>query len=270
MAEYFDSPPFLTGDAERQIRELRSYLTDTMEKLNRALEGVGAEIRTYTETQIGALAQASGEKDPGGAADDVMQRAENLRSMIIKEADAVTSAMREVRLKLRGEYMATGAFGGYLENAENEITITPTGTEQTLSLKQEIQGIRDLLSKYEIEYHGYVKSGLLRVENNLPVYGIAIGKDVVSFTADGKMIYTDGNKAAELTESALSFYQGGSKLASFSGTRLSFYSGGTETVYITGEVAHFVQSEVDRGMRVADYVIKPEGRKLIIVKEALE
>ena len=222
MAERIDVPPTLQGDEKAQLQQVWSYLYQLSEAINNNLDGIGGNELTDSERKTMQLILSAGEKAPE------LSEMETLKSLIIKTADFVQTSLQEYRMNLLGETVASGKFGRYVRSTGLDVAVTPEGITQNYSFQEIIQGLK----VYEIYAKNYIKTGLLRTVNSLPVYGVAIGKDVVTFSEDGTETYNDGNKVAELTADELSFWQNGVKVAGYTGSRISFYYNGAEAFYI--------------------------------------
>ena len=226
MGERIELPPTLSGDERAQLQQVWSYLYQTAEKLNINLEGIGGNDLTDSEKLVmEKLIKTTAEQ--AGAPGD-MAEAITLKSLIIKTADTVASSLQEIRKNLVAETVAEGRFGRYVRNTSQEVEVTPDHDKRTFTFSELIQGLKT----YEVNAKNYIKSGLLRTEGLLPVYGVAIGKDVVTFSVDGTETYNDSNKVAELTADELSFWQNGVKIASYTGGKISFLYNGNESFYI--------------------------------------
>lgn len=226
MAERVELPRLPAGEPEQQLQEMYNYLYRMAEALNANLAEIGSADLTDAERQLMlSMSPNNGTDDGSGYA---WQEAETLKSLIIKTAQWVKNTLDSYRINLLGEYVAEGKFGKYVRNTRMDVDVTPTGTTQNFKFSEIIEDLK----KYEINAKNYIKTGLLRTEQGLPVYGIAVGKDVVTFAEDGTETYNDGNKVAEFTADALSFYQNGTVMATYTGSEVTLYSGGTPMVKI--------------------------------------
>ena len=226
MGRMIEFPPTMAGDEQQQLQTLYSYLYQTAEALNINLAEIGNNA--FTDAEMKIVRQISGE--PSDQWQDGMAETETLKSLIIKTAEFVSNTVNEFRLNLLGEYVTEGKFGKYVRNTGLDVDVTPTGIQQNYSFQEIIQGLKT----YEINAKNYIKTGLLRTVNGLPVYGVAIGKDVVTFSEDGTETYNDGNKVAELTADELSFWQNSTKVASYTGTAITMYCNGSKRVTFDG------------------------------------
>lgn len=252
MAERIDLPPQMQGTAEEQLQLLRNYLYRVATVLNVNQDMVGNEAVSLTDEErilMNNISKVVGSGDdtyyPGG---HNYQEAETLKSLIIKTAKFVKTVQDTYNLILYGEETAEGDFGTWNRKKGLRVDVTPDGIKQTYSYAEIIKGLKD----YEINAKSYIKTGQLRTEQGLPVYGVAIGKDVTTFSENGKEQYNDGNKCAELTADKLTFYVGQtpnqSKVAELAGNELAFYQNGqkaasyngTQTKYYIGGKARMV------------------------------
>jgi hypothetical protein len=182
----------------------------------------------FTDDEMVVVKEIVGET---GTADGGMKEAETLKSLIIKTAQLIKSEIDAYNLKLIGTYEADGKLGKYVRKTRLDVDVTPTGIQQNYTFQDIIQGLKT----YEVNAKNYIKTGYLRTENSIPIYGVAIGKDVVTFSEDGTETYNDGNKVAELTADELSFWQNGNKIASYTGTAITLYSGTSKRLVIDGD-----------------------------------
>lgn len=228
MAERIDLPAMPKGEPEEQLEELYRYLYRMAEALNANLAEIGGADLTDEERKLMlSLTQADGTTRSGGGAAYDWESAETLKSLIIKTATWVKNTLDSWRISLLGEYVAQGKFGKYVRNTSMDVDVTPTGTTQNFKFHEIIEDLK----KYEVNAKNYIKTGYLRTESGLPVYGVAVGKDIVTFAEDGTETYNDGNKVGEFTADGISFFRknNGSlvKLAELLGTALKFYYGGS-------------------------------------------
>ena len=217
-----ETPPILAGNEAEQLRSMYRYLMRLADQLNDSLGGIGGNDFTDSERKIlnGIIEKPAGD----GQTDDM----QTLKSWIIKTAEYTQSTIEKIRKNLVSESVAEGQFGRYVRRTELEAEVTPEGITQNYSFEELVQA----LQTYTVNAKNYIKSGLLREVGGLPVDGIAVGKDIVTFAQDGTETYNDSNKVAEFTADELSFWQNGSKVAGYTGNRISFYYGGAEVFYI--------------------------------------
>ena len=238
MAANIEYPSTPSGTPEEQLVTMYNYLYRMAEALNANLAEIGSPDLTDEERAIMNRLLPADEQAKEGTPAFSGYEAETLKSLIIKTASFVQKKTDEYRMNLLGEYVASGKFGRYVRNTNLKLDITPEGIQQDYTFEAAVQGERD----FEINTRQFIRTGLLRTESSIPIYGVQVGKDICEFKSDGTVEYHDGNKVAELTADELSFYttqnQTAVKLASFSGTKLSFYVGGVEFLYIDANGIH--------------------------------
>ena len=106
-------PPAPTGTLSQQMQKQYAYLFQLAQMLNRAAEQAEQQPQTQTVQKTVQAAQA--------------QTAAELKSLIVKSADAVRKEMDRLETELKGSYVASSEFGTYLEKNSQEIESDPTG-----------------------------------------------------------------------------------------------------------------------------------------------
>ena len=238
MAANIEYPSTPSGTPEEQLVTMYNYLYRMAEALNANLAEIGSPDLTDGEREIMNRLLPAEEQAKEGTPAFSGYEAETLKSLIIKTASFVQKKTDEYRMNLLGEYVASGKFGRYVRNTNLKLDITPEGIQQDYTFEAAVQGERD----FQINTRQFIRTGLLRTESSVPIYGVQVGKDICEFEEDGTVTYHDENKVAELTADALTFYttqnQTAVPLASLSGTKLSFYVGGVEFLYIDANGIH--------------------------------
>ena len=253
MAERIELPQKSGGGTEQQLESMYRYLYQMAVALNHNLAEIGGAALTDDETKVmDRILREAGEGTQPGAARD----AETLKSMIIKTAAFIKTAIDEYNLKLIGTVEAEGKLGRYVRKTGLDVAVNPEGIEQRFTFEEVIQGLKE----YEINAKNYIKSGLLRTVNGIPVYGVAVGKDIVTFAEDGTETYHDGNKVAEYTADGITFWQSGVMIAKYTGNRISFYYGANEIFYIqAGKICCANDLELASGKKL---IINTENFKI--------
>lgn len=253
MAEIIDLPQMGSGTAQQQLETLYSYLYRLATDLNINFEQIGYNGLTDDERELMHDLTRAEMTPQQKAAEELYSgkhnyaEAETMKSLIIKTAQFVKDEVQNIRAVLYGEESASGQFGDWERKKGLRVDVTPDGVKQTFTYAELVKGHQT----FEINSKNYIKTGYLRTENMLPVYGVAIGKDVVTFAEDGTETYNDSNKVAELTADALSFFNNGVILAKYTGTKTSFYAGGVEVMYIqAGKIYATVDLELGSGNNV--------------------
>lgn len=207
-----ETPGIPSGNEQERLEQMYRYLCRLADDLNVNLQAIGGNDLTDEERQVMQQILVKSAEDAGVQADSIsgqMLQMESLKSLIIKTAQFVQTKLDEYKLNLLRETVADGQFGKYLKRTKLDVDVTPEGIQQNYSLQETVEG----LIKAEINARSYIKTGYLHDdENHLPVYGVAIGKEIVDFQVDGSVVYNDGNKVAELTADELSFWYNNTKV----------------------------------------------------------
>lgn len=219
MGRRIELPQMPSGQTQEQLQALYNYLYRMAEALNGNFSEIGNG--DFTDDEMETVREITGSEN-----DPAMSEAETLKSLILKTAKLIKSEIDTYNLKLIGTYQAEGDLGRYIRKTRLDVDVTPTGIQQNYTFEDIVQGLKT----YEVNAKNYIKTGLLRTVSSVPVYGVAIGKDVVTFSDEGVETYNDSNKVAELTADELSFWQSGNKVASYTGTAITMYSGNNKLV----------------------------------------
>lgn len=208
------SPPMLQGSQAQQLTDVRRYLFRLVEQLNGSLNNLTAE--NFTESAATALGSAT--------KDDITQTQNDLKSLIIKNANEVNQTIETITTTLESDYVAVSDFGTFRETMDNTIALTAAGLEQQINTQSEIMG------QYVTSTNGYIRQGVVGYEGLTPIIGIAIGQDITvtgsTETVGGKtyeVIDTSQNMSVWTTKK-LSFYVNGGEVAYFA----------NDSLYVTG------------------------------------
>lgn len=216
MLDFVRLPEKPSGEPEEALQKMYSYLYNMALTLNKDFEEIGgAEL---TDAEQGIMKEIL--KNPTWPEGD-SHETETLKQMIVKTAAHIKTAIAQYNLKLTGSVKAEGTLGRYVRKTGLNVAVNPEGIMQKYTFEEVVQGLKT----YEINAKNYIYSGLLRTVNGIPVYGVAVGKDIVTFSEDGTETYHDGAKVAEFTADELSFYQNEQKIASYTGTGITMYLG---------------------------------------------
>ena len=223
---FFDNPPTIGGRTEEQLQALYSYLFAMSNKLNEALMDISIEQMT-PETQT-VVQKAAG-------ADRAQEAQINqLKEIIVKNAEIARLAMDEIRTELSSQYTAISEeFGTYQQTLESTISATAAGIMQEYHIEDRIQAVEDDTATFMNNLNAYIFSGLL--SDNPATYGIAIGYNVTN--EDGTL--NNQNKSA-----------------TFTADKLSFWLNGTEVAYFSNSVFHIASGEITDQLRMGGYIWK--------------
>ena len=215
--------PNIQAQGDRaQLAQIRSYLYQLSADLQYALSNLGAENFAANSTARQVLA--------GGMSAEQQKTMEaglgNLKSLIIKTADAVQAEVEALEISLESKYVAVSDFGAYQEDIAAQLTSTAEKIEQAISyyaaLSDALGGVSDEFEAYTVEVAGYIRQGIIGYEDAVPVIGIAIGRDL---TVTGAQETVDGTTYDVIDTS--------SNMSVWTPERLSFYINGAEAAYFS-------------------------------------
>ena len=215
----FLMPPKPQGSAREQLERQYAYLFQMAQQLNLALDGLGG----------GSLAAGGGvggfvSGGRGGVTPEESQQYQNLKSLILRTAKEIYSAMDKVALELAGEYVAISDFGTYLERLNSSIRADPAAITQYYSffsdLQADVEAVDAAFERYKVETEGYIRPGIVYYDGAVPVYGVAVGQDLAVQEIDGETVVEQKNFRATYTASKLSFWQDETEVAYVSNNRL--------------------------------------------------
>lgn len=227
-------PNITAKSPEGKLAQMQSYLYQTVEQLNWALQNMESG---------GAGGAAAVQAYRGGSAlpaDQDKTSFNELKSLIIKSADIVNAFYQKISTRLAGEYVAQSEFGTFTEQTEAALEANSTAVEQFYSDLQQI--ITDIESAEHnlIEVNAHIRSGLLYYDDTGgAVYGLEIGQ---RSQIDGVEVF---NKYARFTSEKLSFYD----------------SNDSEVAYISDKKLYISHVEVTGSFTQGGFVdtVMPDG-----------
>lgn len=203
--------PNITAASEReQLMQVKSYLHQLVQELNWALSTIEAGSSTgNTAVKKQGTSDLATKKE-------LTTSFNQLRSLIIKSADTVSTYSMAAEARYNSLYVAQSDFGTYTEEASQLIKENSTAIESFYENMQEILTQIGTLDQSLIEVTANIRTGRLYYdENGVPVYGLEIGQKT---QIDGEDVF---NKFARFTSDKLSFYdQNGIEVAYISDKRL--------------------------------------------------
>ena len=214
-------PASPAGSLRQQVMQQYAYLFQMAQQLNLALEQL-EQAESGTVRFAGA---ASGGGAAGGtklaAADRQYQK---LRSMIVKTADQVRHTREELTARLQEEYVAVSDFGSYVVSLSAYLEANPEAVTQYYSffsdLKADVEAVDAAFRHYKVDTEGYIRTGIVSYDGAVPVYGVAVGQDLVCREVDGEQVVEQNNFRAVFTATRLSFWQDATEVAYVSNNRL--------------------------------------------------
>ena len=214
-------PASPAGSLRQQVMQQYAYLFQMAQQLNLALE----QLEQAESGTVRAAGAASGGAAPGGtklaAADRQYQK---LRSMIVKTADQVRHTREELTARLQEEYVAVSDFGSYVASLSAYLEANPEAVTQYYSffsdLKADVEAVDAAFRHYKVDTEGYIRTGIVSYDGAVPVYGVAVGQDLVCREVDGEQVVEQNNFRAVFTATRLSFWQDATEVAYVSNNRL--------------------------------------------------
>ena len=196
MSYSFSLPNITAKTADGKLQQMHSFLYQTIEQLNWALNSI--EAGTASGNVVVQKENRDNEPSPEEKA---VASFNEIKALIIKSADIVSAYYEKINAKLVGEYVAVSDFGTFKEDTEAQIEANSTAIEQRYADIQEIISDIENLEHDLIEVNAHIKSGLLYyADDGSPVYGLEIGQRT---QIDGEEVF---NKYARFTSDKLSFY----------------------------------------------------------------
>lgn len=189
-------PNITKGDPGQQIAELRSYLHQTVQELNYALNTIESSVGTIV-AQEAAKSAAKVASSP----EQAQATFSDIKALIIKSADIVNAYYEAMKVKYDGEYVAISDFGTFAENTSQEITENSTAIEQIFTNVQSIESLVSELNDTLIATNAWIRTGLLDYDSqSIPIYGMEVGQRT---EVDGQEVF---NKYARFTSQGIYFY----------------------------------------------------------------
>lgn len=198
--------------------EVYSYLFQMVQLLNLSVDSISA----------GTVVQTGGRATPavGGGSDETAtdQQYNELRSLIIKTADTIYQAMDEMTVELNGEYVAQSDFGTYVEKLNAYLEANPEALTQyykfASDLQTDVAAVDTAFNSYRVDTQGYIRTGIVYYEGDVPVYGVAVGQNLTTREVDGQTEIEQNNFRAVFTSQKLSFWQDNTEVAYLSNQQL--------------------------------------------------
>ena len=209
-------PPAPNGSPQQMAVAQYAYLFQMAQQLNLALGqlesgGTGAASGGGTPTH-----QGTGRRESTGY--------QELKSLIVKTARLVKRQMEQLSARLEGEYVAVSDFGSYVASLSAYLEANPEAVTQYYSffsdLQANVEAVDAAFAHYKVDTEGYIRTGIVYYDNDMPVYGVAVGQDLTSREIDGQRVVEQNNFRAVFTATRLSFWQDATEVAYVSNNRL--------------------------------------------------
>ena len=213
-------PASPAGSLRQQVMQQYAYLFQMAQQLNLALEQL-EQAESGTVRAAGASSGGAAGSTKLAAADRQYQK---LRSMIVKTADQVRHTREELTARLQEEYVAVSDFGSYVASLSAYLEANPEAVTQYYSffsdLKADVEAVDAAFRHYKVDTEGYIRTGIVSYDGAVPVYGVAVGQDLVCREVDGEQVVEQNNFRAVFTATRLSFWQDATEVAYVSNNRL--------------------------------------------------
>ena len=208
-------PGTLQGDVNNQLRQCYTYLFLLHQRLNTALGSL--------DKQVTGLKEGISAGKPGGTLPDAAAFA-GLKALIVQNATYVKKEMDRISTELKGSYVAVSDFGTYVKELNARLEADPEALTQYYSflsrLEADIGAVDAEFQSYLIRTEGYIRTGVVDYEGEIPVYGVAVGQGLITTEIDGQTVVSSTHFRSTFTARRLSFWQGDTEVAYLSDNRL--------------------------------------------------
>ena len=212
-------PARFQGTAQQQLAQCYSYLFQLHQQLNNALAALPAALPAGSGRAFSQAGSAGEEIDQG-----IHREAEALRALIVQNASYIRREMDKLRTELAGSYVAVSDFGQYLQELNAAIEADPAAVTQYYSflsvLQADLSAVEASFQTYRVETEGYIRTGIVGYEGQVPLYGVAVGQGLTVTQVDGQSIITSTQFRSTFTARKLSFWQGEVEVAYLPDNRL--------------------------------------------------
>lgn len=218
-------------------RRTYEYLFGMAQQLNIALHALdGSNLSPEITRAISSGVKAAGE------AAEAPKQYQTLRTMIIKTADTIRSEMDRLSVSLEGTYVAQSEFGSYVQELSSYIEANPEALTQYYKFASDLQADLDAVDvafeTYKTSTEGYIRTGIVYYEGDIPVYGVAVGQNLTSTTVDGEEVIDRRDFRA-----------------TFTAKKLSFWQDETEVAYVSNNKLYIMEVEILNAMRLGNWDI---------------
>ena len=213
----FPMPPAPSGTAQQALGAQYAYLYGLASRLNLALERIDTEAKQLEVRQSGFAETAA-----------LQAQQQTLKALVIKTADTVRSEMDRITAELGGTYIAQSEFGSYVRQLSSYLEANPEALTQyykfASELRAEIGRVDTEFQNWQSETEGYIRTGIVDYDGEVPVYGVAVGQNLSAREVDGETVIDRRSFRAVFTARKLSFWQDETEIAYISDNRLSIRS----------------------------------------------
>lgn len=211
----FPMPPVPVGSLPEQVMGQYAYLFQMAQLLNVAL---GALEDGSAVTSVGGVSGNS------GGTTEAKKQYDTLKSLIVKTADRIEKTKTQLTAQLEEEYVAQSDFGTYLQELNARLEAEPEALTQYYRFASDLQAnvgaVEAAFSRYRVNTEGYIRTGIVYYDGELPVYGVAVGQNLTCREVDGEQVVEPNNFRATFTATKLSFWQDNTEVAYVSNNKL--------------------------------------------------
>lgn len=229
----FPMPPYPTGSAAQQCAQQYAYLFQMAQLLNVALGAL---------EDGSAVTSAGGTSGSSGGTTEIKKQYDTLKSLVVKTADRVEKTKTQLTARLEEEYVAQSDFGTYLQELNARLEAQPEALTQYYRFASDLQAnvgaVEAAFSRYRVNTEGYIRTGIVYYDGELPVYGVAVGQNLTCREVDGEQVVEPNNFRA-----------------TFTATKLSFWQDNTEVAYVSNNKLYITNIMVLSGLSVGDWLI---------------
>ena len=233
-------PPYPTGSVAQQCAQQYSYLFQMAQQLNLALDQL--------ETGSGGNPAQQRAAAASGKSAEAQQKEsyEKLKSLIVKTAETVERSMEQITAQMEESYVAVSDFGSYVARLSAYLEANPEAMTQYYGfyseLKADMAAVDAAFADYKVDTEGYIRTGIVYYDGEVPVYGVAVGQNLTATEVDGERVVDPNNFRAVFTATKLSFWQDSTEVAYVSNNRLYI-----NNITVLGglELGHWRMTETD-------------------------
>ena len=239
-------PPILRGTEQQQLTDIRDYLVRLAQSLN-------------TLENATVISSSASEKVTKKVTEDIKQQATDLRSLIIKTADALnvriesnSSEIDDINgtiSTLGNIYVAQSAFGTYSQSVQSSIQNLAYGVEELYNSVESITVHNTeqdgLMDKYLTLVNGEIRRGFVNDPDNP-------GQKIIGIAISQSLVFASGTHE-DPPDSGIIYYEIDSSLAQTFG----LYTSKGWQFWVNGrKVGWFDSTDADGALHVASEIIE--------------
>lgn len=259
-------PPILTGSADEQLKQIRSYLYQMTEQLNMA--SLSIDNKTVVDLTKTSASKASETED----------EYINLKSLIQKTADTVTKTVEytdsqisiikeqvgentdniaDLTASISSEYVAKSEYGTFQENINTQIAANADSITNMYSyfakLEADVNNAQSSFDNYVVATEGSIKVGIVEWDGATPIFGIAIGQDIKY-----SEVSIDGETYAEIDKT--------NYVTTYTATGFKMWQDNQVVAYISNNKLYITNADIVENLTIGDFVIKSNATEGFVIK----